>query len=141
MRNVTCITETLHGSRRTIKSVPVLRKLACALATLVILTPPLLACALPGGQMSEEEKACCRHMAEQCGSPDMADSHSCCKKSAAVQGGSFQIKQRYSSSLEMVAHITDAAPTQAPAQPVAAIDKSILVVPESPPGHTSILRI
>jgi hypothetical protein len=137
---VICITETPPRHKRTIEVVQVLPKIVCALAALIILTPPLLACALPGVQMNEEEKACCRHMAEQCGSPDMADSHSCCKKATTVQSGSFQVKQRYCSSLEVVAHIAVEAP-QAPALPVAAIEKSILVVPESPPGHNSILRI
>lgn len=39
------------------------------------------ACLLPGAQLSEEEKACCREMAPQCGEK-MQASHSCCAKSA-----------------------------------------------------------
>jgi hypothetical protein len=118
-----------------------LRKLVTALAALMVIAPPLLACALPGVQMSEEEKACCRHMAEQCGSPDMEDSHSCCKKATAAQTGMFQIKQRDSASLEMAAHSTVAAPPQTQVLPASALEKSILVFPESPPGHNSVLRI
>ena len=38
------------------------------------------ACLLPGGQLSEEEKACCREMAPSCGE-QMQASHSCCTKS------------------------------------------------------------
>ncbi|HEX7284951.1 MAG TPA: hypothetical protein VF532_02150 [Candidatus Angelobacter sp.] len=117
------------------------RKFVCALVAMTILAPPLLACAPPGVQMSEEEMACCRHMAEQCGGSNMPDSHSCCNKSATIQSSSFQIKQRYSSSLEVVAHGTLAVPPQATALPVATIEKDILAFPESPPGHNTILRI
>ena len=38
------------------------------------------ACLLPGSQLTEEEKACCREMAARCGE-QMQASHSCCTKS------------------------------------------------------------
>jgi hypothetical protein len=41
---------------------------------------PAAACLLPDSQLTEEEKACCREMAPQCGE-EMQASHSCCMKS------------------------------------------------------------
>jgi len=116
-------------------------KLVCALVALIVLAPPLMACALPGVQMNSEEKACCRHMADQCGGSAMPASHSCCKKSTATQTSAFQIKQSYSSALEVAASIPAVAPLQAPAVPVATMEKGILAFPESPPGLISVLRI
>ena len=116
------------------------RKLVCALVALIVLAPPLMACALPGVQMSDEEKACCRHMADQCDGSVMPDSHSCCKQSTATQTGAFQIKQSYSPALE-VASIPAVAPLPAPAVPVATMEKRILAFSESPPGLISVLRI
>lgn len=117
------------------------RKFVCALVALIVLAPPLMACALPGVQMSDEEKACCRHMADRCGGPAMPASHSCCKKSTATQTGAFEIKQSYSPALEVAAAIPAVAPLPAPAVPVAATEINIFVFPESPPGQISVLRI
>lgn len=140
-RHVTGVTETLLHSGSRIYLVPVPRKFVAALVALIILAPPLLACALPGVQMSDEEKACCRHMADECGSADMPDSHSCCKKSTAAQTGSFQMKQCDVSSLEIAAHVSAARLFLAPAVPLVGTEPNIFFFPESPPGHTSVLRI
>lgn len=52
--------------------------LASALCT-VILGGPIMACLVPGAQLSAEEKKCCREMAAECGtSSNMPKSHSCC---------------------------------------------------------------
>lgn len=42
-------------------------------------TAPLLACVLPGQHMTAQERACCKRMAQMCGSANMPQSHSCCK--------------------------------------------------------------
>jgi hypothetical protein len=40
---------------------------------------PLLACVMAGGLMTAQERECCKHMAEMCGSTQMPQSHACCK--------------------------------------------------------------
>jgi hypothetical protein len=40
---------------------------------------PLLACVIPEQAMTLQERECCEHMPQMCGSLDMAASHSCCK--------------------------------------------------------------
>ena len=40
---------------------------------------PLLACLVPERAMSPQERQCCKHMADMCGSAKMPTSHSCCK--------------------------------------------------------------
>ena len=54
---------------------------AFALLTIALLwaITPAMACVLPGATMTPAERACCHHMAEQCGSSKMPASHSCCK--------------------------------------------------------------
>jgi hypothetical protein len=120
---------------------PVLRKVVCILVAVMIMAPALLACALPGVEMNAEEMACCRHMADQCGDPSMPESHSCCKKTASAQAGAFQIKQRDPVSLEVVGQVVVPGIFVTPIVDVAAPATSILVLSESPPGHTSVLRI
>lgn len=39
---------------------------------------PLLACMLPERAMTAQERECCKHMAQMCGSSSMLQSHSCC---------------------------------------------------------------
>jgi hypothetical protein len=56
------------------------RPIAIVFAFLIVYwtAAPLLACVVPGGVMTPQEHACCKHMAEMCGSPNMPQSHSCC---------------------------------------------------------------
>ena len=44
-----------------------------------------MACLAPGVQLTQEEQACCREMAEQCGSAGIAADHSCCQKVVSVE--------------------------------------------------------
>jgi hypothetical protein len=54
----------------------------CAVAALCFLaSSPLLSCVLSFAQMNEEEMACCKQMAGDCGAMNNS-SHSCCKKVA-----------------------------------------------------------
>ena len=57
------------------------RTRAFALLTIALLwaITPALACVLRGATLTVAEQKCCQHMAEQCGSPMMPASHSCCK--------------------------------------------------------------
>ena len=51
-----------------------------ALLLLVLLGVPTMACLLPDAHLTDEEKACCRAMSNDCGSMDMGTEHSCCQK-------------------------------------------------------------
>lgn len=57
----------------------------CIAITLVFLTvlwtaAPLLACTMRDFPMTMQERECCKHMAQMCGSTNMPQSHSCCNK-------------------------------------------------------------
>jgi hypothetical protein len=42
---------------------------------------PAMACMVPNAEMSNQERACCRMMKNQCGQMGMPASHGCCQKS------------------------------------------------------------
>ena len=56
-----------------------LSKSGVLLLVLLMSAGQLMACMLPSGVLSAEEKACCREMANQCGDQGMPASHPCCK--------------------------------------------------------------
>jgi len=109
--------------------------------TLLMLSVPLLACALPGQVMSAEEQDCCLHMADQCDSSQMAELHSCCQKSLQLGTNTLQISNKYSPvMLDSGLHIAlDVEP--AFTRIVTSPSQLFITLPESPPGYTSILRI
>jgi hypothetical protein len=41
---------------------------------------PAMACMVPNAEMSNQERACCRMMKNQCGQMGMPASHGCCQK-------------------------------------------------------------
>ncbi|HET7873176.1 MAG TPA: hypothetical protein VFL42_11735 [Terriglobales bacterium] len=136
-----CITETLLPFRRKMFVVLVFRKPVCVLVAILVVAPPLLACALPGMRLNAEEMACCRHMADQCGDASMPESHSCCKKKISAQAGAFQIKQRDPVSVDVVGQVPGPDIFVAPIVDAKAPAHGVLVFSESPPGHSSVLRI
>jgi hypothetical protein len=121
--------------------VAVLHKLVCAVVALMVMAPPLLACALPGVEMGADEMACCRHMASECDDAAMPDSHSCCKKTPSAQTGALQTKQRDPALLDVVGQVAAPSVFVIPVVHVTAPSPSIFVFSESPPGPTSVLRI
>ena len=56
--------------------------IALALLGLYWTAAPLLACVVPDSIMTVQERECCKHMPEMCGSAQMPQSHSCCKTEA-----------------------------------------------------------
>src|SRR5437660_1238635 len=48
------------------------------LLMLLLMGMPAVACMLPGLEMTAEEKACCKEMADRCGEMGMDPSHGCC---------------------------------------------------------------
>jgi hypothetical protein len=55
-------------------------KAVAAAVLLVLLGVPAMACLMPNAQLTEQEKSCCRKMANECGSMGMHGDHSCCQK-------------------------------------------------------------
>lgn len=117
------------------------RKCVYMLMACMVLSAPLLACALPGLSLSEEEKECCRHMSDQCGGSHMEESHSCCKTDPSAPPGTLQATMKFSPvALDMLGQL---APS--PEQASIAIDRSLSATvgdySKSPPGQISVLRI
>ena len=118
-----------------------LHKLSCLGVALCVLSVPILACALPGQQMSEEEQTCCLHMADECGSSQMGESHSCCNKLPQIGASVLQVTSKYAPVT--LDHAVQVAPDLQPtvATMVASVIPRVNNLPESPPGHPPVLRI
>jgi hypothetical protein len=106
-----------------------------------VLSLPILACALPGQQMSEEEQTCCLHMADECSGSQMGESHSCCNKLPQIGASVFQVSNKHAPVT-----LTFAVQVELDLQPnvaifVAAVVPRMRVLPESPPGQPPVLRI
>ena len=117
-----------------------LRNFVCFAMTLLVLTVPILACALPGQQMSEEEQTCCLHMADECNGSQMGESHSCCNKLPQIGASALQVTNKYAPvTLDFTVQI---APDPRPNNKTEdATIPHVLALPESPPGQPSVLRI
>jgi hypothetical protein len=107
----------------------------------MVLTAPLLACAIPGLAMSEEEKECCRHMADQCGSSQMGESHSCCTRIPVVAAGSLQPVVKFSPSVPDFMGVLSPEPVQPGLTVLPVTTAHTLDCSKSPPGQISVLRI
>jgi hypothetical protein len=47
---------------------------------LLLWLAPAMACIAPDAQLTQQERACCRMMKNQCGQMEMPASHGCCQK-------------------------------------------------------------
>lgn len=59
-----------------------MRRIAATFIAVMVLcwtATPLLACVIPGWAMTLQERECCKHMPQMCGSAQMPASHTCCK--------------------------------------------------------------
>jgi hypothetical protein len=138
--NVTWLTQLATGSFR-LFTVFFISKPVCLFLVLLVVSTPLIACALPGEEMTKAEQDCCLQMSDECGGSQMSDSHTCCTKTPQVEGSALKASTKYS-----------------PAAPQAAAHASLCAAPEmaadrlpgpqspcdgspSPPGSISILRI
>jgi hypothetical protein len=123
----------------TITLVVAFRKSVGLVIALVVLSVPVLACALPGQEMTEEEQTCCLHMADDCSRTQM-ESHSCCNKLPQIGSGVFQVSNRHTPvTLDYAVQVTfDFQPSTTIT--VAAVQR-VIAQPESPPGLISVLRI
>ena len=116
------------------------RKLVGVLLLGVLFGYPVMACLVPDAEMTEAERACCKHMAQQCGSMNMPSSHSCCQKEVSrpnsMLGATFAQLVAPALSGAMIAEL--------PQPMVVGTEFSSFELhspPESPPGTSSILRI
>jgi len=66
--------------RRILAVLKVIGKFASAFLLLWLFASPAMACLLPGAQLSQEEKECCRSMVGMCDDMARNTSHSCCVK-------------------------------------------------------------
>lgn len=118
--------------------VPLL-KTACFATALLVLFVPILACALPGQQMSEEEQACCVHMADECGSAQMGESHSCCNQLPQTAASALQTSKYAPATLDAAQLAPDLQ--QNVVTIITAVLPRVIALPESPPSQPSVLRI
>jgi len=108
---------------------------------LLVLSAPLIACALPGEEMSKAEQDCCLHMSDECGSSQMSDAHTCCTKTPQMDASALKITAKYMPAAhELVAQIVFCA---APAIAANILPRQRLLPDDcsSPPGSISVLRI
>jgi hypothetical protein len=101
---------------------------------------PAMACLVPGAEMTDTERECCKHMAQQCGSMDMPSSHSCCHKDVSRPNSMLRgaFAQLIAPALNG-AVVGELPPPQVAAPGVFSFE--LHPPPESPPGTSSILRI
>lgn len=120
-------------------------KLAVLALALSLQAVPLMACMLPDSLLTEEERACCKAMADDCGQMEMPASHSCCKITVH-DSDSFLVNPRFAAGHPQMAaaplvlvHGSDVFLPATGAQPpfVAQIHSP----PVSQPPVFSILRI
>jgi hypothetical protein len=117
-----------------------LRTCVCLGIALIVLSVPVLACALPGQQMSEEEQNCCLHMADECGNSQM-EMHSCCTKLPQIGASVLQVTNKYAPvNLDYAVQTAPDLQQNVPSM-VAAVPARQINAPESPPGQPSVLRI
>jgi hypothetical protein len=106
---------------------------------LLVLSTPLVACALPGLEMSKAEQDCCLQMSDQCGDSQMSDAHTCCS-TTQVDSSTLQATSKYTPAMpgivaQSAVSMTPVAANLLPRPQMLAYDSP------SPPGSISILRI
>jgi hypothetical protein len=114
------------------------RKGALAMLTVVVLwtAMPALSCLLPPAQ-----HACCRGMAQGCGSPAMSKSNSCCQlhgPDATVLLLRTSTPEHSSTTSSLPVFVDMPVPHAVNA---ASLQMAGAAPPGSPPGNNSILRI
>lgn len=118
-------------------------KLAVLGLAISVWASPLMACMLPGGYLTVEERACCKHMADNCGQMTMPASHSCCKV-VVRQADSYLLNSRFS-AVHSITTVTLFGAAIDDLQPASRLQAHVTLVghspPTSPPETISILRI
>jgi hypothetical protein len=104
---------------------------------------PAMACMVPAGQMSAQERACCRMMIGQCGQMEMPASHGCCQKTpTSIDIYSPVAKTAIVRPVTVTAIWLPASELVNPATMVARwVDRAEYSPPKSPTSTVSILKI
>jgi hypothetical protein len=137
---VTWLTERATESFR-LFTVFFISKPVCLFLALLLVSAPLIACALPGQAMTAEEQDCCLQMSDECGGSQMTDAHTCCTKTPQVEGSALKASSKYSPAAPGAApHASLCAAPEMAADPLPGPQNPCNDSP-SPPGSISILRI
>ena len=118
-----------------------LRAITVVLTLVAWAASPAVACLLPGSQLTEEGKACCREMTPKCGE-EMQASHSCCTKSVKKDNSLLASRAHDLNPDLTFARLTLEDTSLSPFG--AAIPLGVFAGPSPPgpaPGATTILRI
>jgi hypothetical protein len=118
-------------------------KLAVLVMVISVWASPVMACMVPDALLTDEERECCKNMANDCGRTEMPASHSCCKV-VTRQIDSYLINSRFP-TVHPAPAVTlfiaeDVNPSTANAM-VASFAFRGHSPPVSPPHSISILRI
>lgn len=116
-------------------------KPVCLFLALLLVSAPLVACALPGQAMTAEEQDCCLHMSDECGGTQMADSHTCCARTPQVEASALKASNKYSPAAPQAA--PHASLCSAPVASAERLPRALNMHSDSPspPGTISVLRI
>ena len=120
-----------------------LRQFGVLVLLLVSCLAPAMACMVPDGAMSAQERACCRMMKNQCGQMEMPASHGCCQKTPlGVRDNALDTKvttfHPIAAPIVWLAAFELVNPASSVAGWVEHLEDS---PPQSPPSSISVLRI
>jgi hypothetical protein len=99
---------------------------------------PAVACLLPGHAMTAAEHACCKKMAEMCGTAQMPQSHSCCQKEAQPSDVSVVIAHHQSA---FAPHTITESFAPSPLRELRSLGATLDRPPSASPPDSSVLRI
>jgi hypothetical protein len=107
------------------------------LAMLVAWTAaPVLRCMIPSASMTQEERACCQAMGNNCG--DM-ENHSCCKKTSPASQAALLVAS--ASAPQFVAQAVPASQSVGISVPMLIRNEFIATSPPLSARQSSVLRI
>jgi len=118
------------------------RKLGAWFAIALLLSVPALAC-FDRTDLTPSEQECCQQMADQCGSMDMPDSHSCCTPTVRHDNDAAVVRINFAFALQIVrASVAEQIVTPEASSTETAMSWLLIgSPPESPPRAPTILRI
>jgi hypothetical protein len=123
-----------------------LAKLGTLSLAVSLVAVSVAACTIPGAEMTNVERDCCQHMAEQCHQGSMAKSHPCCQATpSSVDFHALKISPLQANHFSLVVFHTLPPTAQADAYFLSKRSSRVLCT-HGPPGlastiTTTILRI
>jgi hypothetical protein len=121
----------------------ILRQFGVLVLLLVSYLAPAMACMVPDGTTSVQERACCRMMKNQCDQMEMPASHGCCQKTpSSVRDNALDTKTAaFHPAVAPVIRLA-ASGLVNPTSPLTGwVERTDSSPPKSPPSTISILRI